>query len=378
MWSFVSAVSAAEFTWSGGSGGAGDVWRRGNNWSPSAGQAGPGSGDRAVFATNGTSSSIGIKFNDGLGLITTVAAIRLTSGPDRTVFNSSPNSSGTLRVEGWQGTLLANSSASSLLGLRNGTDSSMRVELLSGGVIHVGSAAAGIVLESEVSGAHGFTKSGSGVLRLTHSNSLSGQVVVAGGTLELASSAGGALGSAASLRLVSGGVATLSAAEQLGSATALDLAGGTLRGAGGASAVVEMAGALTLSADSVLDLRASNLCLADSSAIVWNTGAVLTITNWRGLDDGGAGRLFFGPGGLTSTQLAQVYFADLGIHGAQLVGPDGELSPIPEAPVTAAAAALAGFIVWRERRRLLRAVRHRFAPRLAAVASKADRCRNAE
>ena len=376
--SITYAAPAAEFTWSGGSSGAGDAWRQANNWSPAAGQGGPGNGDAAVFGTNGTSSNIGIKFNDGLGLTTTVAAIRLTAGPSRTVFNSSPNSSGRLQLEGWQGTLLANHSMSSLLTLRNGTDSSMRVELLSGGTIHVASASAGIVMESEVAGAHGFTKSGSGVLQLTHSNSLGGQGVVAGGTLELASGTGSSLGSVSRLRLESGAVARLSAAEQLGNATALDLAGGTLRGAGGVVAVVETAGTLTLSASSVIDLGASNLRLADSSVIVWNAGATLTITNWRGIDNGNAGRLFFGPGGLTSTQLAQIYFADLGIQGAQLVGPDGELSPIPEAPVAAAAAVLAGFIVWRERRRLLRAVRHRFAPRTGASAWKEDSCRSAD
>jgi len=244
----------------------------------------------------------------------------------------------------------------------------MRVEFLTGGAIHVGSETAGVVLESEVSGAHGFIKSGNGFLRLTHANSLGGNVVVAGGTLELASGSGNGLGSAESLRLLSGSVARLSAAEQLGNATALDLAGGTLRGASGTAAVVETAGTLTLSADSVIDLGASVIQLTDSSAIVWSAGATLTITNWRGVDQGSAGRLFFGPGGLTSTQLAQVYFADLGIRGAQLVGPDGELSPIPEAPVVAAAAALAGLILWRERRRLLRAVRHRFAPRSDASA----------
>lgn len=371
------AAPAAELTWSGGSSGAGDAWRQANNWSPAAGQGGPGTGDLAVFSSSGTSSNIGIKFNDGLGVTTAVSAISLVAGPNRAVFNSSPNSSGTLRLEGWQGTLLANHSISSVLALRNGMDSSMRVELSTGGAIHVGSATAGIILESEVSGAHGLTKTGGGFLRLAHSNSLGGNVVVAGGTLELASATGSALGSAGTLRLLGGAVARLSSAEQLGAATALDLAGGTLRGAVAVTAVAETAGTLTLSADSVVDLGASNLRLADSSSIVWSPGATLTISNWRSVDQGHAGRLFFGPGGLTSTQLAQVYFADLGIRGAQLVGPDGELTPIPEAPITAAAVALAGLILWRERWRLLQAVRRRRPEKSGASAWKEDNCRNA-
>ena len=69
--------------------------------------------------------------------------------------------------------------------------------------------------------------------------------------------------------------------------------------------------------------------------------------------------MIFGVGGLDSAQLAQIYFADAGILGAQLIGPDGELSPIPEAPVIAGAAALVVFILWRERGRLIRAARRR-------------------
>ncbi len=386
-WSVVAALCAlavtapapaAEYTWSGGSGGAGDAWRQANNWNPAAGQGGPASGDLATFATNGTASSIGIKFNDGLGLTTAVGAIVLSAGPNRTIFNSSPNSSGTLRLEGWQGVVLSNAATSSVLALRNGSESMMRVELTSGGIIHVGASAAGIIMESEVAGTNGFRQTGAGFVRLTHANSLGGNVVVSGGTLELSASGGGSLSSVGSLRLETGATAELCNAEQLGNATALDLAGGTLRGADGALPVGETAGPLTLNATSTIDLRASNLQLADSSSIVWNSAATLTITNWRGVAGGDGGRLFFGVGGLTSTQLAHIYFADLGIQGGQLVGPDGELSPIPEAPVAAAAAALAGFIVWRERRRLLRAVRHRFAPRCRASASRTGRCRSAD
>jgi len=345
--------------WSGGSGGTGDAWRQANNWNPSSSQGGPGSGDVAVFGTNGSATSIGINFNDGRGLTNPVAAIVLTNGPDRTVSNRSPNSTGTLQLAGWQGVLLANHSATSVLTLQNGAGSVMRIDLTAGGAIHVGAAGAGVVLGGPVVGHHGFVKTGNGWLRLTHSNSLAGTVVVSGGVLELASGTGGSLGSVTGLRLESGASAVLVAPRQLGVGVAMELAGGTLRGAGGTTAVEERAGALTLSASSTINLRASAIHFADSSAITWDTSAMLTITNWRGAAGGG---LFFGTGGLTSTQLAQIYFADLGVYGAQLVGPDGELTPIPEAPVTAAAVVLAAFIVWRERRRLGRWLWHRPAP----------------
>ena len=123
-------------------------------------------------------------------------------------------------------------------------------------------------------------------------------------------------------------------------------------------------GTLTLTEDSTIDLGGfgtsgdRNLVFADSSgvAINWNTNAVLTITNWQGVANqtSAVTKLLFGTGGLDSTQLAQIRFADQNIDGGQLLGGDGELAPIPEAPVVWGAAALAAFIVWRERRRLTR------------------------
>lgn len=254
----------------------------------------------------------------------------------------------------------------------------MAVHFAAAGTIQVTAANSSIVIQSSIGGAHGFTKTGSGLLRLEGANSLGGSVTVAGGEFALAASTGASLGAATNVRVQSGASLRLVTAEQIGSATHLDLAGGTLRGASGQTAVEEAAGKLTLSATSTIDMGASALTFADSSSVVWSEGATLTIANWRSVADPQGARIYFGIGGLTSAQLAQVYFADLGIQGAQLVGPYGELSPIPEAPVAAAAAALAGFILWRERRRLMQAVRHRLAPRSGGSASREGRRRSAD
>jgi autotransporter-associated beta strand protein len=202
-----AALSQTTYTWSGGSSGAGDAWRHANNWRPSPGHGGPGPGGVAFFGAAGVSPSIGINFNNGLGLVTQVDSIVLGSGPGRGIYNSAPNSSGTLRVDGGGGVLLANNAASSWLSFSNGTGSMMTVVLSSGGEIRVGSASAGISLGSEVAGAHGFVKTGAGALRLWHSNSLGGGVVVAAGSLDLASPNGSALGSVSSLRLEAGATA---------------------------------------------------------------------------------------------------------------------------------------------------------------------------
>lgn len=120
-------------------------------------------------------------------------------------------------------------------------------------------------------------------------------------------------------------------------------------------------GTLTLTADSTIDLGGfgtngdRNLVFANSSSeagINWTPGALLTISNWQGVaaTQSDVTKLLFGVGGLSSTNLAQIQFAGYE-QGAVLVS--GELAPIPEAPVVWGAAAVAAFIIWRERRRLI-------------------------
>lgn len=119
-------------------------------------------------------------------------------------------------------------------------------------------------------------------------------------------------------------------------------------------------GTLTLTADSTIDLGGfgtsgdRNLVFADSSAVTWTNAAVLTITNWQGVarTSSDVTQLLFGDGGLTSTQLAQIRFADQGNLSGALLGGSGELVPVPEPRVYAAAVALLAAVGWRERKRL--------------------------
>ena len=149
----------------------------------------------------------------------------------------------------------------------------------------------------------------------------------------------------------------LGADNVLGDALNLDLNGGTFIVGSGGTRYTDTLGTLTLSANSTIDMGATGglgtITLANSSGISWATNAVLTITNWQGVANqtSAVTKLLFGTGGLTSTQLGQIRFANQNIDGGQLLGGSGELAPIPEAPVVWGAAALAAFIVWRERRR---------------------------
>ena len=175
--------------------------------------------------------------------------------------------------------------------------------------------------------------------------------------------------------ITNGGTLVLGTNNAMPSGSNLILGGGTFRVGVlnyNADSALSM-GTLTLTADSTIDLGNfgtsgdRNLVFADSSgpSIVWTPGAVLTITNWQGvaLAQSDVTKLLFGTGGLDSDQLAQIRFADQNITGGVLLGLNGELSPIPEADIVYAALALALFILWRERRRLLHFVRSFNPPR---------------
>jgi hypothetical protein len=175
--------------------------------------------------------------------------------------------------------------------------------------------------------------------------------------------------------ITNGGTLVLGTNNAMPSGSNLILGGGTFRVGVlnyNADSALSM-GTLTLTADSTIDLGNfgtsgdRNLVFADSSgpSIVWTPGAVLTITNWQGvaLAQSDVTKLLFGTGGLDSDQLAQIRFADQNITGGVLLGLNGELSPIPEADIVYAALALALFILWRERRRLLHFVRSVTPPR---------------
>ncbi len=221
-------------------------------------------------------------------------------------------------------------------------------------------------ITGQLAGTGGITKQGDGAIVIagTASNSFTGATVIEGGSLILNNSAGGAI-AGTSIQVDSGATLVLAADNQIGDTTGLILNGGTFLAGTDDAGYSETLGTLTLNADSVIDLGAftgsHTLSFANSSAITWATNAVLTISNWQGIawEPGVAGQILFGAGGLTSTQLAQVRWMPQELDGGGLIGGGGELVPIPEPRVYAAAVALLAAAVWRERKRLralLRAV----------------------
>lgn len=197
------------------------------------------------------------------------------------------------------------------------------------------------------------TKDGAGLLKFsgTNANTYTGQTIVDDGILALGKTAGVDAIAGSSIKVNSGGTVRLDNDNQIKNTTSLILNGGTFL-TGETAGHSETLNTLTLSSTSTIDLGTGShqLVFANSSAISW-TGTLI-ISNWTGLggSSGTQGQIFFGVGGLTATQLANVQFDGYG-PGAMLL-PTGELVPIPEAGQIAAVLAVAAAIFWRERARL--------------------------
>ena len=153
---------------------------------------------------------------------------------------------------------------------------------------------------------------------------------------------------------ISGGTLLTSFNDLIPNSSAFTLSGGTLA-TGGFSDTV---GSLTVASSSVLDLGTSGgtaiWTFANSASTTW-TGT-LAVWNWSGNATGlGADQLYFGAGGLTSDQLANISFVnpagfDPGTYSAGLLG-TGELVPVPEPGAFSLAVGLLGLALGRRRRR---------------------------
>ncbi|MFM8457446.1 MAG: hypothetical protein ACKOB0_00650, partial [Chthoniobacterales bacterium] len=188
-------------------------------------------------------------------------------------------------------------------------------------------------------------------------NTYSGATVVNGGSLVLSNSSGNAISSSSSITVTNGGTLVLGASNQIGDSIGLVLGGGTLL-LGGAN-VLEDLGTLTLTANSTIDLGNfgatgfRQITFDNSAGVTWASNAILTITNWQGVLNASSdnSEILFGIPGLTSTQLGQIRFANQDNAHGGLLG-TGELVPVPEPQVYAAALALLAFVGWRERKRI--------------------------
>ncbi len=232
-----------------------------------------------------------------------------------------------------------------------------RIELTSNTVIDVGDGAAMNVawVVDQFGGTRSITKNGSGTLALSAANSFAGSTTINAGTLQ--ASAVNALGSTTSLIVNSGGSLLVTAGNSVNDAASITLAGGTLSLAG---TLDETLGALTLTADSIIDLDGFNGTLTFASLGAWTNNATLAITNWNGVNKYGTPvgsgiadrHVVFTDTSNLGSYLNRIsfYSGDFGngFAGTAFEMMGGEIGPVPEpeAIVTAVILLLGFGIYW--------------------------------
>jgi autotransporter-associated beta strand protein/T5SS/PEP-CTERM-associated repeat protein len=190
-----------------------------------------------------------------------------------------------------------------------------------------------VTFNGTISGSGQLTKTGNGTLTLSGNNNFTGTVNINSGTLLLGSS-----------NVIAN------------TATNMSLNGGTFATGGNSDTL----GTLTLTANSTIDLGigSSVLHFEDSSSVPWTSNTTLSIKNWSGsLTGNGTDQIYFGTdsNGLNTSQLSQIIFVNpVGLapgNYTAVILSTGEIVPVPEPGVIAAAALLMTWLGWRERRR---------------------------
>ena len=237
-----------------------------------------------------------------------------------------------------------------------------------GNTISVGSNNASTTFSAAISGAGGgLTKTGTGTLTLSAANTFTGNTTVNAGTLQAATA--NALGGTSQIIVNNGGSFLVTAENAIGTNTAINLNGGTM--AFGTAGYNGSVGALTLSADSILDLgTSSNGVLIRFNSINWsNPNALLSIYNWTGTPQwqGGTGnntdQVYFTNSILSESELQRISFYSSSDQSSfvgnayQITGGDfnREIIAVPETETYLyALALLAGYAVQYLRRRAKR------------------------
>ena len=218
-----------------------------------------------------------------------------------------------------------------------------------------------LTISGGISGSGGVTKNGTGSLVLSGNNSFTGATTVNAGTLQ--ATATNALGSTSSVVVNTGGSLLVTAGNSINNAASVTLGGGTLSMNG---AFNESVGALTLTANSIIDLEGFDGTLTFSGVGVWDANTTLSITNWSGVNQYGtpvgsgiANRhvVFTNTSGLDSyLDRISFYSGDFGQGFAGTafeIGFTGEIAPVPEPETWATAVLLllgGGFWLWKQRR----------------------------
>ena len=223
----------------------------------------------------------------------------------------------------------------------------------------------GMITNNTTTGTNSIQKLGVGTVVLQANNPFVGTTTVSAGTLQVANDNGattsGQLSGTSNVTIDSGGTLLLSGSaavnDRINNNAAITLNGGTFNTGGlqeGAASSPGV-GALTLQANSVLDLSTTGslIALANSQSSTWTAGTRLSIYDYTP----GSDNVYFGSDatGLTAAQLSQIEFfsgAGTGDLGSAQILSTGEIVPVPEPATWAAGIMMVGSVAFSQRRRL--------------------------
>ena len=198
-------------------------------------------------------------------------------------------------------------------------------------------------LSGVISGNGNMIKNAASTLTLSGNNSYSGTATINSGTLKVASV--GALGQAESIVVNTGGSLLVGVENSIGDDTDITLNGGTIKFEG---SINENVGALTLSADSILDMEGGDIQLGFAALYAALDSYNLKIYNYSLYHD----RLYFDDLTYVNQSLSHIqFYSDAGntLIGDSFIrdfGITNEVYPVPEPGVYFTGLLLLGLIMY--------------------------------
>ena len=198
-------------------------------------------------------------------------------------------------------------------------------------------------LSGTISGIGNMTKNAASTLTLSGNNSYSGTATINAGTLKVASA--GALGQAETIVVNTGGSLLIGVDNSIGDSTDITLNGGTIKFEGDRN---ESVGALTLSADSIIDMSGGDIHLEFAILYAAMESYNLKIYNYSLYND----HLYFNGSTYVNESLPRIqFYSDAGttLIGDSFIrdfGVTNEVCPVPEPGVYVTGLLLMGLMFY--------------------------------